>query len=149
MAPLGGGFQSLPGRGETAPEHPPSTAYGKGWAPPGGGVDCGETIQQTLIREFNEETGIKVQPGKFLFLCEFIKPPLHAIEVFFEVNYVSGSIRTGSDPEMKNKKQIIKDVKWMTVSEIEKQPPAALHGIFKFCENPHDIAKLTGFWRIN
>lgn len=118
------------------------------WAPPGGGIELGQTLEENLIREFAEETGIKVKPEKFLFMCEFIKPPLHAIEVFFEVSYVSGTTITGSDPEMTDK-QIIKNVQWMTVSEIKSHPPEALHGIFKFCDQPEDITKMSGFWHIN
>ncbi len=119
------------------------------WAPPGGGVEFGQTLEETLIREFNEETGIKVAPGKFLFICEFIKHPLHALELFFEVQYVSGSIRTGIDPEMKEDEQIIKNVRWMTASEIKNHPKEALHGIFAFCDQPEDIVKMSGFWHIN
>ena len=119
------------------------------WSPPGGGIEFGQTVAETLVREFVEETGIKIEPGRFLFTCEFIKHPLHAVELFFEVKYLSGTIKTGIDPELKEGEQIIKNVQWMTVAEIKNHPKEDLHGIFKFCDQPEDIVKLSGFWHIN
>ena len=34
------------------------------WAPPSGGVEPGETVADTAIREVNEETGISVEPER-------------------------------------------------------------------------------------
>jgi len=36
----------------------------KTWAPPSGGVEPGETVADTAIREVNEETGISVEPDR-------------------------------------------------------------------------------------
>ena len=40
------------------------------WAPPGGGIEIGQTAYETLIREFYEETAIVIKVGKFKFVCE-------------------------------------------------------------------------------
>ena len=72
------------------------------WAPPGGGVEFGESIHSALKREFLEETGLQVNVQKFLFGCEFVKASLHAIELFFEVEWVSGELIKGDDPELSN-----------------------------------------------
>ncbi len=69
------------------------------WAPPGGGVEFKATIEQTLKREFKEECGIEIKVKDFLFLNEFIEDPLHAIELFYRVEQVSGVINIGNDPE--------------------------------------------------
>ncbi len=37
------------------------------WAPPGGGLNFGESSAECLKREFLEETGIKVEAGNFFF----------------------------------------------------------------------------------
>jgi 8-oxo-dGTP diphosphatase len=70
------------------------------WAPPGGGVEFGESIGDTLTKEFAEETGLKIKPGDFLFGCEFIKRPIHSIELFYSVTVHDGKLKTGHDPEM-------------------------------------------------
>ncbi len=69
------------------------------WAPPGGGVEFNETIEQTLKREFKEECGIEIKVQDFLFINEFIENPLHAIELFYRVEQVGGIINVGNDPE--------------------------------------------------
>lgn len=97
------------------------------WAPPGGGVDFGETMQQALEREMLEETGVKVSVGRFLFINEFVQPPLHAIEFFFEVKITDGSIITGSDPEAAADKQLIRQVQWLPIKELQAIPTSDKH----------------------
>ncbi len=89
---------------------------GEFWSPPGGGLQFGETIEDCLKREFLEETNTIISVGNFLKINEFVKPPLHAIELFYEVKIVSGEIQIGFDPEMEE--QIIKDVKWLSFEEV-------------------------------
>jgi 8-oxo-dGTP diphosphatase len=86
------------------------------WSPPGGGLEFGETIENCLKREFLEETNTIISIGKFLTVREFIKSPLHAIELFYEVKIESGEVKKGFDPEMKE--QIIKDIQWLSFEEI-------------------------------
>ena len=86
------------------------------WLPPGGGLEFGETIEDCLKREFLEETNTVISVGKFLKINEFIKLPLHAIELFYEVKIISGELGIGFDPEMEQ--QIIKDVRWLSFAEV-------------------------------
>ena len=68
---------------------------GEFWSPPGGGLQFGETIEDCLKREFLEETNTIISVGKFLKINEFVKPPLHAIELFYEVKILSGEMKVG------------------------------------------------------
>lgn len=114
------------------------------WSPPGGGVEFGAPIDETLVREFKEETGLEINPGSFLFGCEFIEHPLHSIELFYEVTATGGKLITGSDPEV----QIIEAVRFIDFAQIKKLPEAELHGIFRKVHNESDLRSLRGFHRI-
>ena len=124
-----------------------SLKKGNFWAPPGGGIDFGQRAQDTLIKEFNEETGLTVKQGAFLFACEFIQKPLHAVELFFEVFYESGQLKKGIDPEMSPENQIITEVKFLNPEEINHLKPD-LHGIFRFCEKPEEVNSLRGYFAL-
>ena len=89
---------------------------GEFWSPPGGGLEFGESIEDCLKREFLEETNTIISVGRFLTVREFLKPPIHAIELYYEVKIESGNIKKGFDPEMDY--QIIKDIQWMSFAEV-------------------------------
>jgi 8-oxo-dGTP diphosphatase len=116
------------------------------WAPPGGGLEFGQSIQNTLTREFKEEAGITIQPGNMLFICEFIKPPLHALELFFASFYDRGELITGTDPETNI--QLIREVAYMDFNTIMSIPANERHGIFNSVKTIQDFRKLNGFYRI-
>ncbi|WP_266205431.1 NUDIX domain-containing protein [Pontibacter kalidii] len=97
------------------------------WAPPGGGLQYGESMQECLKREFEEETGLQVKVKRFLFVNEFLQVPLHAVEFYFEVIITGGSINTGSDPEADADNQLIEHLQWLTVKEIQGIPLADKH----------------------
>lgn len=118
------------------------------WSPPGGGIEFGKTAHETLVAEFEQESKIDVEPGRFLFACEYINDPLHAVELFFEVSYKSGEIGLGFDPELGGDKQIIQEVCWLSSEQIKSIPNKDLHGIFRHCSEPHDLMKMTGYRRI-
>lgn len=92
------------------------------WAPPGGGLKFGESMRECLVREMQEETGLLVKVGRFLFVHEFVQPPLHAIEFFFEVSPMGGEAATGSDPEQGEGKQLIEQVDWLSIRQIQQLP---------------------------
>jgi 8-oxo-dGTP diphosphatase len=114
------------------------------WAPPGGGIDFSQTIEETLQREFLEETGLLVNPGAFRFGCEFIQNPLHALELFYTIDQSQGSVRNGYDPEI----QLIEEVKYLSPEELKAIPKDNLHSIFHNHQTKMEIEKLSGFYRI-
>ena len=114
------------------------------WLPPGGGLEYGETIEKALKREFLEETGLEVSQLDFAFGCEFIKEPLHALELFFNVVKNGGTLKTGYDPEL----QIIQGVRFFAEEEFNGFPHDELHGIFRIARTPNGLRKLSGFYSI-
>ena len=118
--------------------------HGDFWAPPGGGLEFGNTVHECLQKEFLEETGLRITIKQFLFACEFVKNPLHAIELFFEVEAIDGNLQKGDDPEL----AMIEEVLFMQPEEIARVPIPSLHGIFGLVPTPEDLKTLTGFFRI-
>lgn len=122
-----------------------SMSSGKGlWIPPGGGVEFGETLENALKREFLEETGLDIAPSQFAFGCEFIRQPLHSIELFFEVIRTGGSLKKGVDPEL----QIIQDVRFFSGNDFNALSNGELHGIFELVDTLGELKTLSGFYSI-
>ncbi len=65
---------------------------------PGGGVEKGETLEEALVREVQEETGIIVKKGEMLYMHQdfFVHPGTkkcyNALLFFYKCEYVSGSV---------------------------------------------------------
>lgn len=113
------------------------------WAPPGGGVDFGTSARETLVKEFEEETGLIVTAGNHLFTCEFIHPPFHAIELFFEVQVKGGTLKTGADPE--TRALVIGNVQFIDFAALSNLPANQRHGIFNMAATVQEIRSLQGF----
>ncbi len=114
------------------------------WAPPGGGLEFGESSEQTLIREYKEETGLDIVVNEFLFVNEFFAPPLQAIELFFQVGILGGIISKGFDPEMTADKQIIQELRYWKFEDILLENPLLFHTIVRNSKNPKDLLSRRG-----
>lgn len=117
------------------------------WLPPGGGLERGERIGETLIREFSEECGLKVAPGAFLFACNVVRGHIHAVEFFHRVERIGGDLLVGTDPEY-GTRQIISDVRHLTFEEIAALPAGHRHPVFTLLEHPSEILEITGFFEV-
>lgn len=92
------------------------------WTPPGGGLQFGETMYECLKREFFEETGLKVEVNHLAHVNEMIHKPYHAVEFYFTVTRTGGSIKTGLDPEHADDEQLLRDIRWQPVKDIDNLP---------------------------
>jgi 8-oxo-dGTP diphosphatase len=118
------------------------------WAPPGGGVEFGSSVPETIEREFREETGLEVVTGRHLCVFEYVNAPLHAVELFFEVEWRGGTLRTGSDPELPPDRQIITAARFMSFEELGTLKSAEKHGIFRMFSTPESLKTAYGYWKI-
>ncbi|MBT31476.1 MAG: NUDIX hydrolase [Thalassobius sp.] len=116
------------------------------WAPPGGGLDFGETLEEGLQREFVEETGMEVEVVRFLFVHEYLDKPLHGIELFFEVKQIGGVMKMGTDPEMSSKDQIIDHLKFLSFDEIKAQPEGCVHNSVLHSNSVEELLAMQGIY---
>ena len=116
------------------------------WLPPGGGVEFGESLHEALKKEFLEETNLKIAVGEYLFTNEFINEPYHAIELFFAVKRLSGTLEIGFDPELPDNQQLLEEAKFFSPDELEAIPPAAIHNTFNAAGARHKITDLRGLF---
>ena len=116
------------------------------WAPPGGGLQYGETLQACLKRELQEETGLEVQVERFLFINEFLQPPLHAVEFFFEAKITGGVLSTGTDPEAATGEQLIEHVQWLKLKELQAIPFKDKHRVLQLLLSLDDLLGLNHYF---
>lgn len=86
------------------------------WSIPGGIVDLGERIQQTVIREAKEETCLDVADPHLIDIVDNVefdpdgKVKYHYVIVDFLVKVVGGDIAAASDAE---------EIRWVKFNDVE------------------------------
>lgn len=69
------------------------TGTGRSWSLPGGKVELGETLAEALVREMREETGIEVEPGRLLYVCDHLPGgDTHVVHITFEARRTGGTV---------------------------------------------------------
>ncbi|MHC2990544.1 NUDIX hydrolase [Pontibacter sp. HJ8] len=109
------------------------------WAPPGGGLEFGETTAACLRREVLEETGLQTEVSRFLFVNEFREPPLQAVELFFELHLTGGELVKGTDPEAAPDQQLIEEVAFLSLEEINRIPLQDKHRVLHYLFSLDDL----------
>jgi ADP-ribose pyrophosphatase len=74
------------------------------WLIPGGTVELGETLQEALVREIQEETGVLVRPREVVLVFDRIQRSgtavdYHYVIIDYDCDYLSGEPRAGSDAQ--------------------------------------------------
>jgi mutator protein MutT len=74
------------------------------WVVPGGTVELGETLEQALVREIEEETGLVVRPREVVAVFDRIhgekgRVDYHYVIIDYLCDYVAGEAKAGSDAE--------------------------------------------------
>jgi ADP-ribose pyrophosphatase YjhB (NUDIX family) len=63
---------------------------GRSWSLPGGKLEDGETLAVALVRELKEETGLDVEPGRLLYVCDHL--PAQVVHMTFEARRTGGTV---------------------------------------------------------
>ena len=66
------------------------TDSGRSWSLPGGKLEDGETLAGALVREMKEETGLDVEPGRLLYVCDHL--PAQVVHMTFEARRTGGTV---------------------------------------------------------
>lgn len=119
------------------------------WAPPGGGMNYGEDAIQALKREFLEETGCLIEVNDFLFVHEYLDPPLHGIELFFKVQITSGQPKLGKDPEMSSDNQLLTKIGFFDLQILKEQELDSLHYVLQNIEDLTELINLKGYFKFH
>lgn len=116
------------------------------WSVPGGGMHYGTDAKENLKREFLEETSLEVEIDQYLFVHEYLDPPLHAMEHFFSVKRTGGIASLGKDPELSSENQIIQELKWMKAKDLQRIPKTSLHRVFWGINSLDQLALWKGYF---
>jgi len=64
----------------------------RSWSLPSGRLERGETLQEGLIREMKEETGLDVQIVRMLYVCDVASSGNKILHITFELKRAGGAL---------------------------------------------------------
>jgi 8-oxo-dGTP pyrophosphatase MutT (NUDIX family) len=94
------------------------------WLLPGGRLDGGESLVDCVIREFREETGLRVCSQGPIFLGDFLSGKKHIVDIIFRVALAGSEeglprIRVGADAGLA-------DARWFPLQSVPEVGPPPL-----------------------
>jgi 8-oxo-dGTP diphosphatase len=88
------------------------------WCLPGGGIDKNETPETAAIRELKEECNVN---GKITRMISYNNYSDENRDYTFLIDIDEQEPQIGFDPELVDSKQIIADMKWLSLKEIPER----------------------------
>ena len=88
------------------------------WMVPGGRIEADENAEQAAVREVLEETGLNVKIVGLLWHVEEVSERGQRFVNIFLAKPIEGRLHLGTDPELANDAQILREVKFMTRDEV-------------------------------
>lgn len=119
------------------------------WAPPGGGMEYGESAEAALKREFKEEVNLEIEIEQFLFVHEYLDPPLHGMELFFLVKRTAGNLSLGIDPEMTKKNQLLTHAGFYALERLKPNKLGELHYVLQHVNSLEELINLKGYFKFH
>lgn len=100
------------------------------WTLPGGAVEDNETLQQAVVREAFEETGLEVEVGNIVAINEAFFPERgnHAILFTFSAKIIGGDLVISREEE-------ILQIKWINLQTANQLMPYHKLGIEKLLKS--------------
>lgn len=87
----------------------------RNWSLPGGRVEQGETLQQGLIREMKEETGLDVDIVRMLYVCDVAASAHTVLHITFLLRRIGGDVILPTNEFDEN---AILDVRFVPVAKL-------------------------------
>jgi len=99
------------------------------WCAPGGGVEAGQSLHDTLMREVAEECGLAVSVGALALVNEFHDPRsgFHQVELFFRCAITDGRL----DPQWRDPAGVVERRRFFSPGELAsiRLKPDSLPGV--------------------